>query len=168
MNITVRTSARVAAWTTAAVLGLATLSGIAAAQSQSQSSEPKPSKSTSAEPRKRDEDGRKKHSRRGPKGFGRRVLHGETVVAGDNGPVTHVVQRGVVTAVSGTSFTVRSSDGFTLTWTRNAETKVRTAPKDQPQRPLAVGDDVMTHGVREGSGVVARHVRGVSGREAVR
>ena len=178
MNDATRTGARVAAWTAAAVLGMVTIGGLAQAQSattqpqaqpQAQSSEtasPAPSSnasprpSRSAQPRPKPSDGQRRKAQRGPARFGRRVLHGETVMSTDNGPVTHVVQRGVVTATSASSITVRSSDGFTLTWTRDAETKVRTGPKDQPQRPLAVGDDVMVHGVRRSaSAVLARQVR---------
>jgi hypothetical protein len=176
VNDTTRLVGRVAAWTTAALLGAALLSGYAQAQSGSgapaaqpqagasaePSATPRPSRSPGARPTdrpKRPEGERRENRRRAPGRIGPRVLHGETVVATDQGNVTHVVQRGVVTAISGSSFTVRSADGFTLTWSRNADTKVRTAPKDQQQRALRVGDDVMSHGVRNGSSVLARQVR---------
>jgi hypothetical protein len=45
------------------------------------------------------------------------VLHGETVVQTKDGTKTVVVQRGQVTAVTATSVTVKSTDGFTQTWT---------------------------------------------------
>ena len=50
-------------------------------------------------------------------GFGKNALHGEAVVQTDEGTKTVVVQRGAVTAVAATSVTVKSTDGFTLTWT---------------------------------------------------
>ena len=44
-------------------------------------------------------------------------LHGEFVVAGENGGyVTEMVQTGVLTAVSDTSITAKSADGFTQTY----------------------------------------------------
>lgn len=45
------------------------------------------------------------------------VLHGETVVQTKNGVQTIEVQRGQVTAVTDTSVTIKSTDGFTETWT---------------------------------------------------
>jgi len=45
------------------------------------------------------------------------VLHGETVVQTKNGVQTIEVQRGAVTAVTATTVTVKSTDGFTETWT---------------------------------------------------
>ena len=45
------------------------------------------------------------------------VLHGETVVQTKNGVQTIEVQRGQVTAVTSTTVTVKSTDGFTETWT---------------------------------------------------
>ncbi len=176
MNDTTRLVGRIAAWTTAALLGAGLLSGYAlaqpetrpAAQPQAQesaeaSATPRPSRSPGARaserPKPKPSDGQRRRKPAQAR-IGRRVLHGETVVQAEDGTVTHVVQRGVVTAISGSTFTVRSSDGFTLTWTRDAETKVRTAPKDETQRPLAVGDDVKAHGVRRSaSSVLARQVR---------
>lgn len=45
------------------------------------------------------------------------VLHGETVVQTKNGTQTIEVQRGQVTAVTATTVTIKSTDGFTETWT---------------------------------------------------
>ncbi len=55
----------------------------------------------------------------------RHVLHGEVTTKGADGYVTHSGVRGAVTAVSPTSITVKSVDGFTETFTLNADTKVR-------------------------------------------
>ena len=49
--------------------------------------------------------------------FGKRALHGEVVVQTDNGTRTLVAQRGEVTAITATTVTVKSTDGYTLTWT---------------------------------------------------
>jgi hypothetical protein len=49
--------------------------------------------------------------------FGRNALHGEAVVKTDDGTKTVVAQRGTVTAINATTVTVKSTDGFTLTWT---------------------------------------------------
>jgi hypothetical protein len=60
----------------------------------------------------------------GPRGIGR-ALHGEAVVGdGKGGFRTVAFQRGEVTAVSATSMTVKSADGFSRTYTLNSTTKV--------------------------------------------
>jgi hypothetical protein len=53
------------------------------------------------------------------------VQHGEVTVTGSDGkPVTLTVQRGVVTAASATSVSVRSDDGFSQTYAVNTATRV--------------------------------------------
>ena len=53
------------------------------------------------------------------------ALHGEFVVQKDGGGYqTVVTQSGSVTAVSSTSITVKSADGYTRTYVVNADTKV--------------------------------------------
>lgn len=49
------------------------------------------------------------------------VLHGETVVQTKDGTQTIEVQRGQVTAVTATTVTIKSTDGFTETWTFGAK-----------------------------------------------
>lgn len=65
------------------------------------------------------------------RGFGRfgGALHGELTVPQSDGTGTRVilVQRGTVTAVSSTSLSVKSSDGFTATYTISSTTRVRAA-----------------------------------------
>ncbi len=54
------------------------------------------------------------------------LLHGEVVLAKeDGGTQTVLVQKGAVTEVSGSSVTVRSSDGYTKSYGVNGDTKVR-------------------------------------------
>jgi hypothetical protein len=54
-----------------------------------------------------------------------RGLHGVWVTNSKSGFVTHQAIRGDVTAVSGSSITVKAKDGFSLTFTVAADTKVR-------------------------------------------
>jgi hypothetical protein len=87
----------------------------------------------------------------------RNVLHGEAVVQGKDGVTrTVVVQRGTVTAVDASTITVRSADGFTLTWTFGTplhviEHRTSIQPKD-----VAVGSEVGIAGAKEGDKTVAR------------
>jgi hypothetical protein len=64
---------------------------------------------------------------RGPGGGGlglRGAVHGEFVVPDGTGWRTVAVQRGTVTAVSSTSLTVKSKDGYTRTYVLTAKTLV--------------------------------------------
>ncbi|SCL22094.1 hypothetical protein GA0070616_2466 [Micromonospora nigra] len=87
----------------------------------------------------------------------RNALHGEVVVqTRDGGTRTVAVQRGEVTAVDGDSVTVKSADGFTMTWTfgdglRVVERRSTIQPKD-----VAVGTTVGVAGAKEGDTGVAR------------
>src|SRR5215831_9380392 len=66
-------------------------------------------------------------------GFGKRLEHGEATVQTDDGTKDVVVQRGSVTAITSTSVTVKSADGFTLTWTfGNPFTVIKDRAKIQP------------------------------------
>jgi hypothetical protein len=54
------------------------------------------------------------------------ILHAEVVLAKDGGGTqTVLVQKGVVTAVSGAEVTVKSADGFTTAFAVTGDTKVR-------------------------------------------
>jgi hypothetical protein len=55
----------------------------------------------------------------------RRVAHGEVVMRGTDGFVTHDFIVGTVTAVSPTSITVRAADKTSETYVVNGDTKVR-------------------------------------------
>lgn len=66
-----------------------------------------------------------KDDRKGLRARMLRALHGTWVTESKNGPVTHQAVRGEVTAVTATSITVRAKDGFSLTYTVGADTKVR-------------------------------------------
>ncbi|KGN37667.1 hypothetical protein N803_11460 [Knoellia subterranea KCTC 19937] len=67
-------------------------------------------------------------------------LHGELVIPGDNGsPQTVLFQRGDVTEVTADKLTVKSTDGFTSTYTIGADSQKRLKDKVST---LAAGDQV--------------------------
>ena len=70
-------------------------------------------------------------------------LHGEYVVADDAGFETRITQTGKITAISPTSVTARSADGFTQTYVIH-EVEGASAP------PFAVGDPVVIEATRKG------------------
>jgi hypothetical protein len=72
----------------------------------------------------------------------RRAEHGEVVLHGKGGDRTVDVQRGVVTAASPTSVTVRSTDGFTATYTFTPTSKVRKQKAASQPSAVAVNDRV--------------------------
>jgi hypothetical protein len=91
--------------------------------------------------------------------FGRHTLHAEATVQTKAGVQTLVVQRGEVTAVDGTSVTVKSSDGFSLTWTFGDKLRIakRGTPGGQADRSeLKPGVTVGVAGLRDGSTTTAR------------
>jgi len=86
------------------------------------------------------------------------TLHGETTVQGKNGVRTIVVQRGTVTAVDGATIGVKSSDGFTLTWTLDDKAKVRQNKEKAEASAVKVGAAVGLAGARDGNVTIARLV----------
>lgn len=83
------------------------------------------------------------------------VQHGEfTVQAADGTSTAMTLQRGTVTAASGTSVTVKSADGFTATYAVDSSTRGRTTN-------LAKGDTVLV--VAQKSGAKAVLIRAVAG-----
>ncbi|HEY2194110.1 MAG TPA: hypothetical protein VGH76_17675 [Actinomycetospora sp.] len=72
----------------------------------------------------------------------RRAEHGEVVLHGKAGDRTVDVQRGVVTAASPTSVTVRSTDGFTATYAFTPTSKVRKQKAASQPSAVAVNDRV--------------------------
>jgi hypothetical protein len=90
--------------------------------------------------------------------FGKRALHGEAVVQTDEGTKTVVVQRGTVTAVTATTVTVKSSDGFTLTWTFGDQIKVVKDGAQSSPSALATGANVGVAGEKTGDTTTARLV----------
>ncbi|MEH1102002.1 hypothetical protein [Micromonospora sp. CPCC 205561] len=87
----------------------------------------------------------------------RGTLHGEAVVrTKDGGTKTVAVQRGEVTAVDGDSMTVKSADGFTMTWSFGDELRVVQRRTTIRPADVKVGAKVGVAGAREGAGGVAR------------
>jgi hypothetical protein len=88
--------------------------------------------------------------------FSKNVLHGEATIQTDEGVKTVVVQRGTVTAIDSTSITVKSSDGFTLTWTFGNPIHVIEHRTTVQPNSVKVGETVGVAGAKDGSGTVAR------------
>ncbi|MFF5175583.1 hypothetical protein ACFY3U_23555 [Micromonospora sp. NPDC000089] len=87
------------------------------------------------------------------------TLHGEAVVqTRDGGTKTVAVQRGQVTAINGTSMTVKSTDGFTMTWTFGPDLKVVERRNTIQANDVKVGTTVGVAGAKEGDGGTARLV----------
>ncbi|MFG1720220.1 hypothetical protein ACGFII_16490 [Micromonospora chalcea] len=89
----------------------------------------------------------------------RNTLHGEAVVrTRDGGTRTVAVQRGEVTAIDDSSMTVKSTDGFTVTWTFGEKLRVverRTAIRSND---IKIGTTIAVAGAKDGGGNVARLV----------
>lgn len=79
------------------------------------------------------------------------ALHATWVTEGKNGPVTHQAIRGEVTAVSGSSVTVKAKDGVSMTFTVTGDTRVRARANgkgaDSALSALHVGDKAFVAGV---------------------
>jgi ABC-type transport system substrate-binding protein len=88
----------------------------------------------------------------------RNTLHAEAVVQTDEGTKTVVAQRGTVTAVNGTSITVKSTDGFTLTWTISDKTTVIVKRVKGQIGDVSVGTQVGVAGAKDGNATNARLV----------
>lgn len=91
--------------------------------------------------------------------LGRRVMHGEVVAKGKDGtPTTIDVQRGKVTAVSSSSITVRSDDGFTTTYAITSSTRVRINQKGATSAQISDGDTARVTARRSGDSHTAQAV----------
>jgi hypothetical protein len=85
-----------------------------------------------------------------------RVLHAEAVVQTDDGIKTLVSQRGTITAIDDDSVTVKSTDGFTLTWSFGDDLRVIDRRRTVQPTELAEGVEVGVAGAKDGDGTVAR------------
>jgi hypothetical protein len=87
------------------------------------------------------------------------TLHGEVVVRTREGEErTVVVQRGEVTTADDKGFTVKSSDGYEVTWTFGDRLRVTENRKKAERGAVRPGVRVGVGGVRDGSAVTARLV----------
>jgi hypothetical protein len=82
------------------------------------------------------------------------ALHGEVIVPDGDGTFTTVlVQRGEVTAVSATSITVKSADGFTQEYAVTADSTIRVAGGGDSIGDVKTGDAVGVRAAKSGSAV---------------
>ena len=95
------------------------------------------------------------HGHGGPGG---QLLHGEEVVQQGTKVVTIEEQAGKVTAVSATSITVKSTDGFTATYVVSVATKVGKDRAEAKISAVKVGDTVRIEGTKAGSTVTADRI----------
>ena len=87
----------------------------------------------------------------------RRALHGEVTLGGKKHRVVDF-QRGAVSAVSASSITVRSTDGFSATYAVDATTKVRQAKEKTTIADVKSGDKVRVVATKNGSTLTATRV----------
>ncbi|HWL35663.1 MAG TPA: hypothetical protein VNQ77_05665 [Frankiaceae bacterium] len=132
----------------AGLVGGLVLAGLGVASAQSGDPSPAPDRSPKAERLHRGPRGPFGHHRGGMK-LGKGVLHGEYVTrAPEGGYRTMATQNGEATAVSASSITVRSEDGFTRTYAIDDDTLVRGAFGDGAD--VKAGDEVHVVAVVEG------------------
>ncbi|GIJ10620.1 hypothetical protein ACFFMR_15395 [Micromonospora andamanensis] len=87
----------------------------------------------------------------------RNTLHGEVVVkTRDGGTKTVAVQRGKVTALADDKITVRSTDGFTRTWTFADDLRVVERRKSIESTDIKVGTKLGVAGALNGEQAQAR------------
>jgi hypothetical protein len=96
-----------------------------------------------------------KHKHRGPLA---RAEHGSVTVRTKTGTEVIDLQRGQVTAVSPTSISVRSQDGFSATYVVTSTTKVRKTGQPSAIGNVADGDNVVIEAVHSGTTDTARHI----------
>ncbi|HKE65019.1 MAG TPA: hypothetical protein VKB59_10280 [Micromonosporaceae bacterium] len=90
--------------------------------------------------------------------LGKHLEHGSVTVQTKNGDVTIDVQRGVITAINSTTMTVKSADGFTLTWTFGPNMRVIENRGTIQPSAVHVGETVGVAGEKNGSTEDARLV----------
>ncbi len=149
-----------------AVTGLAGFAAAAQADDETNNSTtPESSNGATSETDDQSGEGEQNHERkgRGPGGhsaIGKDMLHGEIVVETQDGAVqTQLIQRGEVTNVSATAITVESSDGFSQTYTIDADT---TQQRDRADGTAQVGDTVHVLALDSGSAVIAENIKAMS------
>lgn len=166
--MTVREPLRIRKALLAGVVALA-LTGVGTAITWAATDTPSPSPSDSAPGKGQGKPAKEKAAKA-------QHLHSESVVKKSDGTFETVLsQRGTVDAVSESSVTVKSEDGFTQSYAVNAETRIvkvpapaadgtpakgddgkRLKPSDVTIAEIATGDVVGVSGVKNGSDVTAR------------
>jgi Domain of unknown function (DUF5666) len=82
--------------------------------------------------------------------FGGRTLHGQATVQTQNGVKTYVFANGKVTALSGSSITVTSSDNVATTFAINGDTRYGFQNFSQPRAELKTGQTAWVVGTKSG------------------
>ncbi|HEX4654395.1 MAG TPA: DUF5666 domain-containing protein [Mycobacteriales bacterium] len=152
--VAVSSRARFGAWIAAGVLGGAAISGIVVSQLGTATAAPSPSPRASAQP--------------GPPmpfggrlglGLGGHVLHSEATVEAPDGTTKVVVsQSGDITDISGSTVTVKSTDGYEATYTVDKNTRISLNGNDGAMSSLKNGDTVQVEGTKTGSAAHADSV----------
>lgn len=127
-------ASRIAAWAVAGLLSATTVGGVAYSAS-ADTGTPTPSASSTAAPKAADAKDRRP-------AWERRMEHGSFTARVNKTDKVFDVQRGVVTAASATSISVRSLDGYTQTYAVDAKTKVRQNGKPATMAAVRSGDHV--------------------------
>jgi hypothetical protein len=135
----------------------ATGSSGASASLASSTTSASPSASASASPAASARAHRKLAHRRFAGVLGGRILHGQVVVPKSGGGYQTVdVQRGQVTAVSSTSITVKSADGYSATYGVSSSTTVDA--QSSGIGSVKVGDRVVLEATLSGGTATASHI----------
>ena len=117
----------------------------------SASATPAAGASPAAKPGKANKAGKAKRD------LARRALHGEVTLGGKKHQVVDF-QRGTVSAVTATSITVKSTDGFSATYVVDAKTKVHHAKEQEAITEVKNGDTVRVVGLKDGSTITAKRI----------
>jgi hypothetical protein len=91
--------------------------------------------------------------------LGGRLEHAEATMRTKQGDRTVLVQRGVISALDGTALSVRSTDGWTGSWTLTDTTRIRQQKAKATASDLKVGDTVLVRGEGSGQSGTAKVVR---------
>jgi len=86
------------------------------------------------------------------------LLHSETTLQTKDGVKTFVVARGQVTALSGSSITITSSDKVATTFAINGDTRYGFQNFKQPQAQLRNGQTAVAIGTRSGNTTTATRI----------
>jgi hypothetical protein len=82
--------------------------------------------------------------------WGKRLEHADAVIRTKSGPKDVLIQRGQITALDGSSMTVRSADGWSGSWTLTSATHYRADGSKASMSALKVGDRVFVAGPGQG------------------
>jgi hypothetical protein len=153
-------------WVVAAVLALSVGGAAFAATQQSGSSDqPGPlglafAQASGNNQQGNNQPGGKMRLRGGPglHGLPGRALHGQVTVQTDQGVKTYVIATGKVTAVSGSSITITSSDNVATTFAINGDTRYGFRNFSTQQAQLKTGQTATVIGTRSGDTNTATRV----------